>query len=140
MQAASEADFMSFGYPAAANPDMFSPEGAARIAFARTGRRVATVPDLINALPPESSAVPRWRVTLESPVVVRSAADTTRRTRSTLFVGFSRIFLRSGLLDAPEHSSRPRFGEAADPITHARYKFVLGAGIPDSLELVNVIK
>ena len=139
MKAASEADFMSFGYPAAANPDMFSPEGAARIAFARTGRRVATVPDLINALPPESAAVPRWRVTLESPVVVRTATDTTRRSRTTLFVGFSRIFLRSGLLDAPEHD-RPRFGQLTDPITHAHYKPVLGVGIPDSLELVNVIK
>ena len=140
MHAISDADFMSFGYPAAANPDMFSPEGAAQIAFARTGRRVATVPDLINSLPPESAAVPRWRVTLESPVDVRSATDTTTRSRSTLFVGFSRIFLRSGLLDAPERSSRPRFGETTDPITHARYKFALGVGIPDSLELVNVIK
>ena len=140
MHALSEADFMSFGYPAAANPDMFSPEGAAQIAFARTGRRVRTVPDLINSLPPESAAVPRWRVTLESPVVVRSATDTTRRSRSTLFVGFSRIFLRSGLLDAPAHSSRPRFGESTDPITHTPYRFVLGAGIPDSLELVTVIK
>ena len=139
MQAVSEADFMSFGYPAAANPDMFSPEGAARIAFARTGRRVASVPDLINALPPASAAVPRWRVTLESPVLVRSATDTTARSRSTLFVGFSRIILRSGLLDAPVHS-RPRFGESTDPITHAHYKVALGVGIPDSLELVNVIK
>ena len=138
-RAISEAGFTSISYPASANPDMFSPEGVAHIAFLHTGKRVTAVPDLIDALPPASNAVPRWRVTLESPVLVRGQTDSTSRSRSTLYVGFSRIFLRSGLLDALVHPGR-RTGEHVDPITHTAYRTVLGVGVPDSLELVTVIR
>jgi hypothetical protein len=133
-------DLMSHRYPAAASPDMFSPEGVARFAFEETGRRVAAVPDLIDVLPPASNAALRWRVMLESPVLVRSQRDTTPRSRSVLFVGFSRIFLRSGLLDVvPARSPWPD-SVLTDYLTHAPYKVILERGVPDSLELVTVVK
>jgi hypothetical protein len=108
-------DFLSHAFPFGADQDPFTPEGAAGRAFEATATRVTAVPDLIMAPMPASQMLIHWRILLEKPVAVRAGQDGASRQRQSLFGGFQRIFLTSGLLDAAANA--PVAEVWTDPVT-----------------------
>lgn len=130
---------MSFGVPAIAASALFSPEGAAAHVFKKSGKRVASVPVLTMTPMPGSSVLVRWRMDIESPVLVRGEVSSARRQRSRLFVGFGDTFRSSGLLDF-NPSETPAQIAWTDPITKSPFTTVHKAEAPQAVEIVTTVE
>jgi len=89
----------SFGVPASAASDLYSPEAAATKAFNATRRGIAQVPVLVMSPMPADPGLVRWRIGLETAVTVVGAESRSERSVQSLFVGFGSVLGVSGLLD-----------------------------------------
>lgn len=131
------AGFGALGIPVETNTERFvTAEHAVRIAAARTGRRVSAVPELVYPRFGQSLEA-RWRVQLESPVVVIGARSGDVDTISVVFVGrdtedapsLHALALRPlmpNLLSTAVDSMQ----QSANPIDHFRVRL----GMPRSFE------
>ena len=130
-------DFLSFGVPVGAAGHFFFPEAAAAHAFAETGKRVASVPQVVMSPHPSVPALVRWRVTLESPVAVRGAKTGTTRDRNMLLVGFESAFSTSGLLDRGTMGPTPVLA-FTDRVTGVPIQVPLNSSAPNDVERVTL--
>jgi hypothetical protein len=131
------ADILSFGVPQ--NPDavaMFSPEGAVHYAFARTGKRISSVPALVMAPNPKVPSLLRWRIDVESPVTLVGASSSSSRQRTQMFVGFGDLYSMPGLLDFDPRAARPRTNWT-DNASHQPIGVVLKREAPVGIELIS---
>jgi hypothetical protein len=83
-------EFLAVGIPAdLAQEFPYSPERIAQIAFESTGRRVASVPELIHPGRPLLPQLARWRVTLDHPTHVQLRGNSSLRQVQEVYVGDS---------------------------------------------------
>ena len=116
---------------------LITAERAARIAAGRTGRRVSGVPELVN--PRFGGMLARWRVPLETPVVVLGFRSGETDTLSFVMVGRD---WDSEPLDESPKALRPLFratmaertdsldNEGIDPLM----LFTIRLGMPRTIE------
>jgi hypothetical protein len=111
---------------------ILSPEAAAAIAFSATGRRVASVPELVMPAFPQLPTLAKWRIELESPVSVLSPSGEAL-TRSAVFVGHEAGNLKGPVvhvsLDAPTEGTRLHRVVSIDPLS----------GKPQDLEIALIV-
>ncbi len=129
------ASIASFGIPRSASRWMYNPEQATAYAFAQTGRRIRSVPQLVAPLRPESPTLVRWRVDLEGPVSVTGRESAITRQRTTLLVGFGVQFSESGLLDLNPQAIRTT-ATWTDPVTKSEVRAVPSPLSPAGVEVV----
>ena len=129
----------SHGFPIGAQGSVYSPEGAALYAFQQTGKRVASVPELIMSPMPMSPVLVRWRLDLEAPITVRGASSAVVRQRATLLVGFGEIFKSAGLLDRDPRGEAPIISWT-DAVTRTPFTVVLAPLAPIAPEIVTRVQ
>ena len=129
------ANISSYGFPIGAQGSVYSPEGAALYAFQKTGKRVASVPELIMSPMPMSPVLVRWRLDLDAPITVRGSSSGVSRERATLLVGFAEIFKSAGLLDRDPRGEAP-IVSWTDAVSRTAFTVVLSQLAPVSPEIV----
>jgi hypothetical protein len=135
----SRADIRAYGVPVGVSAGLYSPEGAALEVFRTTGRRVASVPELIMNPMPSSPVGVRWRVGLETPVNVRGARSGATRSRGRVLVGFGDTFKSSGLLDDDPKGEAPLLNWT-DAVTKVPFTVVLSPLASSAVELVTPVQ
>jgi hypothetical protein len=91
--------FGSFGVPANAKGELYSPEAAVETAFNHTRQRVTQIPLLVMSPRPKAPGLVRWRIELEAPVTVVGSESRASRSVRSIWVGFGSVLGLSGLLD-----------------------------------------
>ena len=130
---------MSFGVPSGTASLLFSPEGAAAMAFKEIGKRVSSIPELIATPMPQVPSLVRWRVGIEAPVTVRGNDSGNQRQRTSLLAGFGDTFRTAGLLDENVAGVAPPTSWT-DPITKQRFVVVLKGNVPATVERITVVR
>lgn len=124
----ADADFTSVGIPAdigAAPPD---PEIAAREVAERTGRLVASVPELVLPPPPAAPQMAKWRILLHAPVAGKRA-DGEQVTAREVYFGFLNTW-RTVALSVADRQNNVR--EVDDIARRARVALRIADGYGDS--------
>ena len=130
---------MSFGVPSRTASAIFSPEGAAAMAFKESGKRVSSIPELIATPMPQVPSLVRWRVGIEAPVTVKGNDSGQERQLTSLLAGFGDTFRTSGLLADNAAGVVPPTSWT-DPVTKQRFVVVLKGNVPATVERITVVQ
>jgi hypothetical protein len=131
----ARADIRSFGIPAGVSASDFTPEGAAQRAFEATGRRVATVPELVMNPMPGAAVLVRWRVGIDAPIALKGTHSAVVRERSSVLVGFGSTFKEAGMFDA-DPLGAPAALSWTDAVTKKTFSLELSPSAVSSVEAV----
>ncbi len=130
--------FFSTGIPIGEGPLPMTPEAAVLEMASRTGRRVASIPELIRPPAPFAPQLSRWRMRLDEPITFVGSSSHVRVTGDDLYIGFGETWHSKGVL--ARHASQIGKSELKAQRAGKEHFFALvpRAGFASALELVKV--